>query len=105
MSAGAEERWLATYTDAPPDYDGFGTLTVAMLPWTTRRGIMRLVLTPERHAEWQRNRYGSGLYLAYTSGERVRADKALQEHWDHDIEDIHRWRDAIKAAKAKELES
>lgn len=55
---------VVTYTDAPIDYDSFGTTTAEFLYTETRRGKFRKVLTPKEHAEWQRGRYGSGGYYA-----------------------------------------
>ncbi len=53
-----------TYTDAPTDYDGFGTETVEVLDIKTRRGMVRKVQTPKEHVGWQRGRYGSGMYYS-----------------------------------------
>jgi len=55
-----------TITDAPPDYDGFGTRDVGPVGelGTTKRGPLRRVATPDRHVEWQRTRYSSGLHIA-----------------------------------------
>lgn len=70
------ERHVTTFTDAPEAYDGFGTRTAEILPRHTRKGSVRRVETPERHVEWQRQRYGSGLHLA-----------ASVERWD-EIRDL-----------------
>jgi len=57
-------RRIITFTDAPEDYDGFGTKTLKVLG--QRRGkTVRVVETPEEHAQWQRDRYASGLYFAF----------------------------------------
>lgn len=53
-----------TYTDAPQDYDGFGTHTLETLEIHTRRGPVRKVQTPKENVNWQRNRYGSGCCYA-----------------------------------------
>lgn len=55
---------IMTFTDAPVAYDGFGTKTIRVLG--KRRGKeVRIVETPEEHAQWQRDRYASGLYFAF----------------------------------------
>jgi hypothetical protein len=50
-------------TSAPEEYDGFGTVTLAMLPWLTREGgyqYRRVSVNPE-YLDWQQNRYASGM--------------------------------------------
>jgi hypothetical protein len=54
-----------TYTTAPPEYDGFGSETIAVVGTLAGKPV-RQVETPVEHIEWQRQRYGSGLYPAYT---------------------------------------
>lgn len=54
---------IRTYTDAPPEYDGFGTRTENPNVGTGLRGAIRSVLTPAEHVEWQRQRYASGMYI------------------------------------------
>lgn len=50
------------YTVAPPDYDGFGTRTVAMTGVYTKQGKeFRLVEIEPRYLDWQLARYSSGL--------------------------------------------
>lgn len=56
--------FATTFTDAPTDYDGFGTTTIKLTGEKTNRGPVREVSTPKKHANWQRNRYESGCYLA-----------------------------------------
>lgn len=56
---------IRTFTTADESYDGFGTRTIRAAAGSTRRGdVVRLVETPDVHAEWQRARYASGLHLA-----------------------------------------
>ena len=57
-----------TYTTAPSDYDGFGTETLRVVGTMAGKPV-RQVDTPVEHVEWQRQRYGSGLYPAYTAKE------------------------------------
>jgi hypothetical protein len=45
-------------TNAPVDYDGFGTHTFYLT------GDTRYVLIDEQHVAWQTGRYGSGLHRA-----------------------------------------
>jgi hypothetical protein len=45
-------------TNAPVDYDGFGTITVA------DGGTLRFVLVRTEHEEWQTMRYRSGMFSA-----------------------------------------
>jgi hypothetical protein len=54
-----------TYTTAPADYDGFGSETVRVLGCFNDKPL-RQVETPLEHVQWQRDRYGSGLYPAFT---------------------------------------
>jgi hypothetical protein len=59
-----------TYTSAPESYDGFGTRTVRIAGYDKRDRPIRLVETPDEHAEWQRNRYYSGaVYLVVSETE------------------------------------
>ena len=52
-----------TYTNAPVDYDGFGTRTVKVVG-KTANGPVRKVETLDEHVEWQRSRYESGPFFA-----------------------------------------
>ncbi len=61
-------KTILTYTDAPVDYDGFGTRTLRVVG-TGPRGSVRLVETPDLHLEWQRARYASGMYLSASESE------------------------------------
>lgn len=54
---------IRTWTDAPAEYDGFGTKTVQVVG-RTARGTVRIVETPVGHVTWQRGRYDSGMYLS-----------------------------------------
>jgi hypothetical protein len=49
-------RYYARQTDAPKDYDGFGTVELADFAGE------RLVLIREEHYQWQTARYSSGLH-------------------------------------------
>lgn len=57
-----------TYTNAPTNYDGFGTITLARVKSARMmKGaecIIRKVATPAEHVVWQRMRYCSGLNFA-----------------------------------------
>ncbi len=66
----AENGYLIRITTAPEAYDGFGTLTLEMLDTVTRyagseRQYRKIAVRPE-HAEWQQQRYSSGLYVCLT---------------------------------------
>lgn len=70
------------FTTAPEDYDGFGTKTLEWLPYakscTPDRkpvGQYRKVAVVPIHADWQLNRYGSGLHPAF---DQERFDKLLE---------------------------
>lgn len=52
-----------TYTNAPTDFDGFGTHTVS-IAGTYQGQNVRVVETPDEHVNWQRARYASGMYLS-----------------------------------------
>jgi len=64
-------KTVTTYTDAPRDYDGFGSFT-ARVVGRTPRGELREVVTPAEHADWQRQRYLSGPYLVCHDEARLR---------------------------------
>jgi hypothetical protein len=49
-------------TSAPEEYDGFGTRTMELLPERGRVARYRRVAILERHLDWQRLRYASGLF-------------------------------------------
>jgi hypothetical protein len=53
---------MTLYTDAPVDYDGFGTTTIIVVG-KTRRGDVRHVDVAPDHLRWQEGRYGSGGYF------------------------------------------
>ena len=62
--------WVRTFTTAPVDYDGFGTVTLKSPAGCTERGReVRLVLTPPEHVNWQRARYQSGMHMAVDDAE------------------------------------
>jgi hypothetical protein len=50
-------RYRAYVTDAPGDYDGFGTLAVI------ENEEFRIVLIREENLDWQWGRYSSGLHI------------------------------------------
>ena len=57
----ANIRYVLGVTTAPPEYDGFGTLT--LYDEGEGRDRRRYVLIHERHEDWHRMRYSSGLYV------------------------------------------
>jgi hypothetical protein len=57
-------RLVPTWTSAPVDYDGFGTVTVASDCGVYCGKPIRKVETALKHLNWQRDRYGSGLHTA-----------------------------------------
>jgi hypothetical protein len=63
-------------TDAPVDYDGFGTTTVQLLPYkpARKRGRIRKVAIPPKAIanDWQYNRYRSGNHLCIPESEMDR---------------------------------
>lgn len=64
MGAGAV---VIRYTEAPEDYDGFGTATLRRVNAVTadgRRFAFRVVDIDPEYDEWQRQRYLSGCYHA-----------------------------------------
>ena len=66
-------RWCVGVTSAPVNYDGFGTFTLAEHP----EG--RLVAVEEGSLQWQRTRYGSGLfgYRPATTEETATANEII----------------------------
>jgi hypothetical protein len=59
-----DEAVETTWTTAPVDYDGFGTVTIDDGVALHCGKFLREVATPRRHVQWQRDRYGSGLHVA-----------------------------------------
>lgn len=66
----AYEVW---YTRAPLAYDGFGTIVLTGEDKTGAYDLqgnpLRKVGILQQYSDWQRNRYGSGMYPAYTDDE------------------------------------
>jgi hypothetical protein len=62
-------RLVPTWTSAPVDYDGFGTVTVEADCGVYCGKPIRKVETPLKHLNWQRDRYGSGLHTAASAVE------------------------------------
>lgn len=56
-------EFVCFFTDARVDYDGFGTETLADIGEDARRRHWRLVAIRREHAQWQRDRYISGLHV------------------------------------------
>ena len=53
--------YLIAETQAPKDYDGFGTLSLVEIPHGSEgRNPTRIVLIRSEHANWQIPRYNSG---------------------------------------------
>jgi hypothetical protein len=48
-------------TDAPKDYDGFGTFAICEVPQADGRRPLRTVMIREEHEGWQVARYRSGM--------------------------------------------
>ncbi len=65
-------KYIIVMTNAPKDYDGFGTFTV------NQSGKDRIVAIQEQHLDWQTHRYGSGLY-ACTNYEKSNCDDHYAE--------------------------
>jgi hypothetical protein len=51
-----ETSWEVVETDAPKEYDGFGTFQL------TDCGGERIVMVRTEHWDWQTNRYASGVH-------------------------------------------
>jgi hypothetical protein len=63
------------YTLAPPNYDGFGTNSIAILGVCQGRELRQVEILPE-HLEWQENRYWSGNYRPFAEfPEHLKLDK------------------------------
>lgn len=74
--------WVTLWTTAPADYDTFGTETVDSAgEWFGRE--LRKVIAHPHHADYQRDRYGSGLHGSWTEDPRVAQaeEKAKRERW------------------------
>ncbi len=57
--------YKASWTKAPPDYDGFGTVEIY------KDGCERLVLIDTKHFEWQVQRNSSGNYPTWPIEEDI----------------------------------
>jgi hypothetical protein len=53
------------YTTAPEAYDGFGTVSEEIVGTLDGKPLRRVRMHAE-HATWQTQRYGSGMYPAFT---------------------------------------
>jgi hypothetical protein len=67
-----EQTYFCIDTNAPVDYDGFGTFEVSSYTsngWQYNRGeteeLIRTVVVREEHATWQTQRYHSGNHMAF----------------------------------------
>jgi hypothetical protein len=61
VKVGRIERVYHVYrTDAPASYDGFGTIEVWKMLMAGK--LSRVVMVDERHEEWQKGRYRSGMH-------------------------------------------
>lgn len=64
--------WEVWETDAPRDYDGFGTFTIMeyedKLSSKADPPMLRTVLIRSEHWDWQTSRYCSGMNLSRPSG-------------------------------------
>ena len=56
-----ERTYCAMQTEAPANYDGFGTIQIYSGPRDGK--TVRYVLVDVDHKTWQEGRYGSGLYF------------------------------------------
>jgi hypothetical protein len=70
------EQGVLIYTTAPVDYDGFGTTTIGVFGLDRRGREIRGVKAVPRHADWQRQRYGSGLCLVLDEAQMLEAVQA-----------------------------
>lgn len=70
---GELSRWCVGVTSAPVNYDGFGTFTLC------NHSEGRLVAVEEGSLQWQRTRYGSGLfgYRPATTEETATANEVI----------------------------
>lgn len=57
------------YTTAEEAYDGFGTQTVEAGRYEAKGKSIRKVEIVDRHLDWQRARYASGLHLCVPESE------------------------------------
>ena len=58
--------YVMRYTDAPPSYDGFGTIVFETTEKKTPLGQLRCVMIAKQHLDWQETRYASGMYASLT---------------------------------------
>ena len=69
-------EWIATWTTAPPSYDGFGTERIAVVGVTKHGQEVWEVHTPKAHVAWQRGRYYSGgVYAVILTGDDLQDQK------------------------------
>jgi hypothetical protein len=75
-----DTKTAPTWTSAPEQYDGFGTMTVQPDCGVYCGRTIREVWTPLRHLTWQRLRYASGLHTVAdgTEWQAIQASPAYQ---------------------------
>lgn len=77
-----ELNYVLALTDAPKNYDGFGTFTIAEYGWPVEgytRKDARLVAIRAEHLHWQTGRYSSGLNTCWTGSEGLEAVAAEEK--------------------------
>lgn len=86
MKKTTERTFKLFVTNAPENYDGFGTVSAQNIPWLDYNALAyrasetlddnnvdvkdtpRIVVIEDRHVEWHRNRYSSGRFWSYPLG-------------------------------------
>ncbi len=89
--------WIIVWTTAPADYDSFGaeTITAEINAWHGK--TLRSVAVDPRHANYQRDRYTSGINFVGDEDPRVEAERVEARRRTSDAEDRERDRRAAAA--------
>ena len=78
-----ETRYVPIATNAPKEYDGFGTITIQDdYPLNEGRNNGRLTLVESTNIRWQVGRWQSGLYIV--NQEPAQENPAINEHFLRD---------------------
>lgn len=60
----SNNKYVVRFTNAPIDYDGFGTIRTGVEIYDRFARELFEVKILDEHLDWQEYRYGSGLYVS-----------------------------------------
>ena len=85
-SKNMEAQCIIAYTTAPASYFGFGTTALEACGTYCGKVVLKIAMRPE-HAEWQRQRNGSGMHPTWTEEEftAVQRGHGYMAQWKVDL--------------------